>query len=81
MTTNNDDEYLDKVMNELNIKFNSLEEENETTLVVEFHITKLGAKNMIEEWKLANKGDEEAFENSMINYDFIVGSMEEQIYD
>ncbi|CAB4171631.1 hypothetical protein UFOVP923_13 [uncultured Caudovirales phage] len=81
MTTNNDDEYLDKVIKELNIKFNSLAEENETTLVVEFHITKLGAKNMIAEWDLANEGDEEAFENSMVNYDFIVNSMEEQIYD
>jgi hypothetical protein len=81
MTTNNDDEYLEKVIKELNIKFNSLEEENETTLVVEFHITKLGARNMIDEWDLANAGDEEAFENSMVNYDFIVNSMEEQIYD
>ena len=81
MTTNNDDEYLDKVIKELNIKFQSLTEENETTLVVEFHITKLGAKNMIDEWDMANAGDEKAFENSMVNYDFIVNSIEEQIYD
>lgn len=81
MTTNNDDENYGPDIQEMNIRWDKIAKDHETCLIVEFHITKLGAQSMIEEWEAANNGDLEAQRNSMENYDYIVASLEEQIYD
>ena len=65
MTTNNDDENYGPDIQEMNIRWDKIAKDHETCLIVEFHITKLGARNMIDEWDLANAGDEEAFEKEL----------------
>lgn len=79
MITSNDDDNYGPDIQEMNIRWEKIVKDHETFLIVEFHITKLGAKSMIEEWKAANNGNEEAMQNSMTNYNYIVESLEEQI--
>jgi hypothetical protein len=46
---------------------------------VEFHITKNGAKSMVEEWKQAMDGDQDCLFKCMENYTYIVGEIMEAL--
>jgi hypothetical protein len=46
---------------------------------VEFHVTKHGAKNMVEEWKQAMDGDQDCLFKCMENYSYIVGEIIEAL--
>lgn len=46
---------------------------------VEFHVTKLGAKDMVEEWNQAMLGDQDSLFRCMENYSYIVGEIMEAL--
>lgn len=59
-------------MEELNKKFDQIIRDTENGYIVEFHITRLAAREMAEEWLEAVLGVEESAKACMQNYGYIV---------
>jgi hypothetical protein len=54
-------------------------EDSENGYIVEFHISKLAAKEMVEEWIEGLMGNRAAIKSWMHNYSYIVESIMEQL--
>lgn len=59
-------------MEELDKKFDQIIKDTENGYVVEFHMTRLAARDMVKEWMQALLGDPVAAENCLQNYSYIV---------
>ena len=71
MPTGNNEGFDDDDIKDLEIIFNNIEKESETNYVIEFHISKLSAWEMIDEWVKAKGGDKKALRACMENYSYI----------
>lgn len=71
----NDDEFSPEDIKEIDNLFARISQDAYEGYAVEFHITKLGAKDMVAEWEKAVKGDQDALYACMENYTYIVSEI------
>lgn len=62
-------------MNELEEKFESIIKDSEEGYVVELHMSRLAAKELIAIWKRALTGDEDAIMECFGNYSYMIAEI------
>ena len=67
-----DDNFDPYDMEELNKKFDQIIRDTENGYVIEFHMSRLAAREMVEEWVQAILGVPESTRRCMENYSYIV---------
>lgn len=74
-----DENFNPSDMDELNKKFDQIIRDTENGYCVEFHLTRLAARDMVKEWMQALLGDKEAYKSCMDNYDYIMSCIMEEL--
>ena len=74
-----DENFNPSDMDELNKKFDQIIRDTENGYCVEFHLTRLAARDMVKEWMQALLGDKEAYKGCMDNYDYIMSCIMEEL--
>lgn len=75
----NDNEFSPEDINELDNLFARISQDAYEGYAVEFHITRLGAKDMVKEWLKALEGNPDALFAAMENYAYIVGEIQQAL--
>ena len=75
----NDEEFSPEDIKELDNLFARISQDAYEGYAVEFHITRLGAKDMVKEWGKALEGNPDALFAAMENYAYIVGEIQQAL--
>ena len=75
----NDEEFSPEDIKELDNLFARISQDACEGYAVEFHITRLGAKDMVKEWGKALEGNPDALFAAMENYAYIVGEIQQAL--
>lgn len=68
-------------LNELEKTFAKIYKDSEVGYTVELHLSKLAAKEMVDEWLNALMGDKNSIRQCMINYSYMMEEIIAQIHD
>ena len=75
----NDNEFSPEDIKELDNLFARISQDAYEGYAVEFHITRLGAKDMVKEWLKALEGNPDALFAAMENYAYIVEEIQQAL--
>lgn len=75
----NDEEFSPEDIKELDNLFARISQDAYEGYAVEFHITKLGAQDMVDEWQEAINGSPDALFGCLENYAYIVGEIQQAL--
>lgn len=74
-----EEEFNPSDVNEIDSRFEQIIRDTENGYCVEFHITRLAARDMVKEWMEALLGDTDSAKACMQNYSYIVTCIMEEL--